>query len=135
MIPRANVTAWRARAPWPTDAQVEQDLALCRALVELFSRPAIAAALAFRGGTALHKLFLPVPGRYSEDLDLVQAEGGAIGPLLDRIKSTLAPWLGEPKRRLGSGGATLMYRFAATGLPAQTLRLKIEINTREHFAA
>ena len=26
MIPRAHVTAWRRDAPWPTDAQVEQDL-------------------------------------------------------------------------------------------------------------
>ena len=28
MIPRAQVTAWRARAPWPSDAQIEQDLIL-----------------------------------------------------------------------------------------------------------
>ena len=27
MIPRAHVTAWRVIAPWPTDAQVEQDRA------------------------------------------------------------------------------------------------------------
>lgn len=37
MIPRAFITAWRAKAPWSTDAQVEQDLVVCRALVELFS--------------------------------------------------------------------------------------------------
>ena len=49
MIPRAHVTAWRASAPWPTDAQIEQDLVLSRALVEMFSRPAVAQALAFRG--------------------------------------------------------------------------------------
>ena len=28
LIPRAQVTAWRARAPWPSDAQIEQDLIL-----------------------------------------------------------------------------------------------------------
>jgi len=28
LIPRAQVTAWRSHAPWPTDAQVEQDLVL-----------------------------------------------------------------------------------------------------------
>ena len=67
MIPRAHVTAWRARAPWPTDAQIEQDLILSRALVEMFSQPTLAQTLAFRGGTALHKLFLQQPGRYSED--------------------------------------------------------------------
>ena len=26
MIPRANITAWRTSAPWPDNAQVEQDL-------------------------------------------------------------------------------------------------------------
>ena len=57
MIPRANITAWRAHAPWATDAQVEQDLVLSRALVEIFSVPLLAERLAFRGGTALHKLF------------------------------------------------------------------------------
>src|SRR5262249_45205314 len=31
-------TAWRANAPWSTDAQVEQDLVICRAVVDL-SRP------------------------------------------------------------------------------------------------
>ena len=61
MIPRAHVTAWRARAPWPTDAQIEQDLILSRALVEMFSQPTLAQTLAFRGGTALHKLFLQQP--------------------------------------------------------------------------
>jgi hypothetical protein len=28
MIPRVYLTAWRSQAPWPTDAQVEQDLVL-----------------------------------------------------------------------------------------------------------
>ncbi len=37
MIPRAHITAWRSFAPWPDDAQVEQDLVLSRAMVELFS--------------------------------------------------------------------------------------------------
>ena len=32
MIPRAQITAWRAIAPWSTDAQVEQDLILSRAI-------------------------------------------------------------------------------------------------------
>jgi len=72
LIPRAHVTAWRASAPWPTDAQIEQDLVLSRALVEMFSRLAVAETVAFRGGSALHKLFLKQPGRYSEDIDLVQ---------------------------------------------------------------
>lgn len=74
VIPRAYITAWRSDAPWPDDAQVEQDLVIARALVELFGRPSLAAALAFRGGTALHKLHFESSGRYSEDIDLVQME-------------------------------------------------------------
>jgi hypothetical protein len=45
LIPRANITAWRKVAPWPSDAHVEQDLVLSRALVELFSRPVVAERL------------------------------------------------------------------------------------------
>src|SRR5262249_54076501 len=79
MIPRAAITAWRAFAPWLTDAQVEQDLVLSRAIVEIFSDPTLASSLVFRGGTALHKMFLTPPARYSEDIDLVQAAPGPIG--------------------------------------------------------
>ncbi len=56
MIPKDFITEWRDRAPWVLDRQVEQDLVISRALVELFSREPIAHALAFRGGTALYKL-------------------------------------------------------------------------------
>lgn len=63
MIPRAHITAWRAKAPWSTDAQVEQDLVVCRALVDLFSDELLARELAFRGGTALHKLHFDPAGR------------------------------------------------------------------------
>lgn len=51
MIPRGNIVTWRARAPWPKDAQVEQDLVITRVLVEVFSDPLLARRLAFRGGT------------------------------------------------------------------------------------
>ena len=36
MIQRDFIAAWRQKAPWPTDAQVDQDLVLSRALVEIF---------------------------------------------------------------------------------------------------
>ncbi len=65
MIPRAQITAWRACAPWPTDAQVEQDIVLSRALVELHGNAAVAGMVAFRGGTALYKLFFTTPGRFA----------------------------------------------------------------------
>jgi hypothetical protein len=49
MIPRAHITAWRNSAPWPGDDQVEHDLVLSRALVDLYSTASIAEGLGFRG--------------------------------------------------------------------------------------
>ena len=71
MIPKADITAWRHVAPWVSDAQVEQDLIISRALVVMFRKSSIAEQLAFRGGTALHKLHFNPARRYSEDIDLV----------------------------------------------------------------
>ncbi len=133
MIPRAHITAWRAHVPWPLDAQVEQDLVLSRALIEIFSESLLANSLAVRGGTALHKLYLTSPARYSEDIDLVQIKAAPIGPLLDALRTRLDPWFGEPKRRRGPSSVALIYRFETEMLPTTNMRLKIEINTREHF--
>ena len=72
MIPHDFITEWRQHASWIEDSQVEQDLVICRALVEIFSLDEAARTLAFRGGTALHKLHLAPAARYSEDIDLVQ---------------------------------------------------------------
>jgi predicted nucleotidyltransferase component of viral defense system len=134
VIPRANITAWRKTAPWPDNTQVEQDLVLSRALVELFRRPAFAESAVFRGGTALHKLSFDPPGRYSEDIDLVQRTAGPIGPIVDEIRAALDPWLGKPKWKAGQGRFTLHYRFDTTFTPVVQMRVKMEINTREHFA-
>ena len=76
MIPRDYITRRRERAPWSEDFQVEQDLVISRALVAIHSDPVLAEALAFRGGTALYKLYLTPPARYSEDIDLIQVESG-----------------------------------------------------------
>lgn len=134
MIPQANITAWRSVAPWADDAQVEQDLILSRAVVDLFAEPSIADKLALRGGTALNKLFIRPPSRYSEDIDLVQTTAGTIGPLLDAIRARLDSWLGRPKRSSAVGGVALVYLFESEIPPIRALRLKIEINTREHFS-
>lgn len=64
MIPRDYVTEWRAVAPWVQDFQVEQDLVISGALVEIFSHVHLRDALAFRGGTALYKLHLRPAARY-----------------------------------------------------------------------
>jgi predicted nucleotidyltransferase component of viral defense system len=133
LIPKANITAWRKAAPWSSDWQVEQDLVLSRCLVELFNRPAITERAVFRGGTALHKLFFKQPGRYSEDIDLVQREAGPIGTLIEGIRTVLDPWLGTPRWKAGHGRFSLYYRFETTIAPVVQSRVKLEINTREHF--
>ncbi len=102
-------------------------------MVEVFTDPTCLTALAFRGGTALHKLFLQPAGRYSEDLDLVQVAAGPIGPVISALRSKLTPWLGEPRWKQGEGLVTLVFRFESETPPVVPLRLKVEINTREHF--
>jgi predicted nucleotidyltransferase component of viral defense system len=72
MIPQAYITEWSNHAPWQTNEQIEQDFVICKALVEIFKDEFLADSLAFRGGTALHKLYLQPQSRYSEDIDLVQ---------------------------------------------------------------
>ena len=135
MIPKDFVSEWRAEAPWAADRQVEQDLVISRTLVELFSRPAIAGALAFRGGTALYKLHLRPAARYSEDIDLVQTEARPIGPVLDAIHSALDGWLGNPQWKQTEGRVTLTYRFDSEDIPSARSKVKVEINSREHFTA
>ncbi len=58
MIPYDSITAWSVTHPWPTREQVEQDLLLSQALCEIFKDPLLSGELVFRGGTALHKLYL-----------------------------------------------------------------------------
>lgn len=71
MIPRRYIQQWRNQVSWITDAQVEQDLVIGRAVIEIYSHPLLKKSLAFRGGTALGKLFFSPQLRYSEDIDLV----------------------------------------------------------------
>lgn len=132
MIPRAAIVAWRRVAPWASDAQVEQDLVLSRVLVELFSDEFLREHLAFRGGTALHKLFFNPATRYSEDIDLVQTRAGPIGPIPDRIRERLAWFQDGPRRERGPDVMHVVYTFDSEIEPVERLHLKIEINTREH---
>ncbi len=135
MIARANILEWRnAGYAWRTDPMVEQDLILSRILVDLFSNPIFREQLIFRGGTALHKLCFPKPLRYSEDIDLVQRDPGPIGPIFDALRNALGSWLGtKPTRKQGPGVVNLIYRVPSEDTPPLNLRIKIEINTREHF--
>ena len=132
MIPRAYTTEWRKKAPWKTNAQIEQDLIIERTIVELFTDDFISENLAFRGGTALHKLYVKNQQRYSEDIDLVQIKAVPYGPIIDRIRKRLN-FLGRPKRDQKIHNNTLTFYFDSEYPPIQRLKLKIETNCREHF--
>ena len=134
MIPRDYITEWRAEAPWVQDFQVEQDLVISRTLVEIFSRPLLRDSLALRGGTALYKLHLKPAARYSEDIDLVQTRAEPAGSMMEAMHTILDPWLGKPHWKQTEGRVTFVYRFGSEDTPPIRLRLKVEINSREHFA-
>lgn len=133
MIPRRYIEEWKAFAPWPENAQVEQDLVIERAIVEIFSDEFLNENLAFRGGTALHKLFLKPQSRYSEDIDLVQIKEGSIKPILVKLGERLK-FLGTTRTvKQKANNNTIVYRFESEIAPVINMRLKVEINCREHF--
>lgn len=131
MIPQTFLQAWSATAPWPDFRQVEQDLIISRALCDLFNAPALRGKIAFRGGTAINKLLFRRPLRYSEDIDLVQTRPEPIGTTVDAIRDALA-WLGGCNRNQAGHSMHLAFRFAPETDLQSTLKLKVEINTREH---
>lgn len=134
MIPKSYITHWKNYYNWPLEEQVEQDLIICRILLEMYSDPILANQLAFRGGTALQKLYFNKITRYSEDIDLVQINVGAIGETINRIRSIIDPWLGTPSYKRNEGRFVLYYTFLTENEPISKRKIKIEINTREHFA-
>ncbi len=131
MIPASYIQEWSHKAPWPDARQVEQDLIISRALCDLFNSPVLAGKIAFRGGTAINKLLFRQPLRYSEDIDLVQTQPEPIGPTIDAIREALA-WLGNCNRHQAGHSMHLVFKFAPEADSDTTLKLKVEINTREH---
>jgi predicted nucleotidyltransferase component of viral defense system len=131
MIPRAHIQQWTAHAPWPDLRQVEQDLIICRALCDLFGSDQLRGKLAFRGGTALNKLLFVKPLRYSEDIGLVQTQPESIKATVRAIRDVLA-WLGPCSYKPAKHSVHLAFKFTPETGDGSPLKLKIEINTREH---
>ena len=133
MISRADIIAWKTIAPWQSEAHVEQDLVISRALVEIFSDDILSKNLAFRGGTALHKLFIDNPLRYSEDIDLVQMKPEGIGKVIDRLREKLN-FLGKATVNQKEFNNTIVFKYESEIPPVVPMKLKVEINCREHFS-
>lgn len=134
MIPEAYITEWAAQAPWQANEQVEQDLIISRALVHIFSDSYLCKDLAFRGGTALNKLILPKPVRYSEDIDLVRRRTGPVKETVAKLQEQLS-FLGSSRVERSQNNVTLKFRFDSEIPPVIKLRLKVETNCREHRIA
>jgi predicted nucleotidyltransferase component of viral defense system len=134
LIPNAYIQAWRASAPWPDVRQVEQDLIICRALCDLFNAPALKGKIAFRGGTAINKLLFKRSLRYSEDIDLVQTTPEPIGATVDAVRDALS-WLGKCRRDHAGHSMHMIFKFTPETDTQSALKLKVEINTREHQSA
>lgn len=131
MIPEVFIQQWRNYTKWQTLAQVEQDLIISRALVDLYNHPHVQDALVFRGGTALNKLFIKPGARYSEDIDFVQKRAEGIGSTIDAIRQILKPWLGDPAWKITQRSAKLIYKYET--ISTTPGKLKVEINTTEHL--
>jgi predicted nucleotidyltransferase component of viral defense system len=135
MIPMMNIVAWGKTVPWVELRQVEQDLVICRALVEIFKDQFLREQLRFRGGTALNKLHFPTSQRYSEDIDLTRTTEGPVGKVLDRLREVLRLWMGQAHYDLGLIGPRLTFTMQAEDPNATApIRVKVEIATRERTA-
>ena len=132
MINIPAILDWEREYPWKLKSQVEQDLIICRAICALYNDEYLSEHLAFRGGTTLNKIYLYPQPRYSEDIDLVQINAEPIRETIDRIRDVLS-FLGKPVIKQKAHNNTLIFRFESEIPPVIPIRLKVEINTREHF--
>jgi predicted nucleotidyltransferase component of viral defense system len=132
MIPRAYITEWQEKTPWQLPEQIEQDLLISQALVKIYQNELLASHLAFRGGTALYKLFMNPATRYSEDIDLVQIKAGPIKEIVRNLQAVFAGFEKSTVKR-AENSFKLFYHYASEIEPVQKMRIKIEINSREHF--
>jgi predicted nucleotidyltransferase component of viral defense system len=131
LIPAANITAWRRQAPWPDDGQVEQDLILSRMMVEIANHDLLGPELAFRGGTCIHKLHLPTPARYSEDLDYVRRTKSGIKPHLSAL-AEIASTIGLEEAGTERSGSMVHTKFDATPTAGPgRIRVEVELNIVE----
>ncbi len=139
MIPAQVIAARRATHPWINDRQVEQDLILTRPAVEIAEHPELRDRLVWRGGTRLHKIVMPEPLRYNEDLDYVAfgISGADFGPVLSALREVAAA-AGLDVARTTSKQRKLEIRLrfdpAGDG-PASNIKVEINIDEVEPLLA
>ncbi len=65
----------------------------------------------------------------------MQVRPEAAGDMMNALREVLEPWLGKPQWKQTEGRVTFNYRFQSEDPTPVTLRLKVEVSTREHFTA
>lgn len=133
MIDERYLAEWAVDHPWTRNEYVEQDLVICRAIVDIFSDPFLAERLAWKGGTALHKLYVHPQARYSEDIDLVQLKPEPIKPVFERLGSVLS-WLPGKSTQQTRFSNKIKFKYVSEVEPSVPMRLKVEINCVEHHS-
>ena len=131
MIRERFLLEWARQFPWRRSEQVEQDLLISRTVVAIYSDPYLAERLAWRGGTALYKLYLTPQPRYSEDIDLVLIRPEPMGPILDRLREVTS-FVPDKQAKGKRFSHILKLRFVSEA-GAIPCRIKVEINCNEHF--
>lgn len=96
-------------------------------MIAIYEDEFLSSNLAFRGGTALHKLYLSQQPRYSEDIDLVQIKAGNVGEILDKLREVLT-FLGRPVIKQKRNNNTMLFKVESTFPPIVPIKLKVEIN-------
>jgi len=130
--------------PWTDELQVEQDLLLSLSMVAIFEDKFLKEHIAMRGGTALHKIHLAPPARYSEDVDLVAITERDETHIAAGLKRVLRPILGERVRSIPKDIALkvrnvfrpsrilrMEYEVPSVMAPARGMKIKIETNVSE----
>ena len=135
MIPLPEIQARRAqRRSWTLD-EVEQDMLLDRLVVEIADDSYLAGALVLKGGTCLHKLWLPEPWRYSKDLDYERTEDAPMGPIFDKLRAAglRAGFTQKPRTSPGKLLSHVVYR--GTFFDGATMSIGIDVPTSPPAAA
>lgn len=128
MIPEPVLTQWRLRAPWGDDRQVAQDLLLSLLAIRVARDPRLSDALAWRGGTALHKLYLETARRYSEDLDYVLVSRAGHTAVADALKRVVGELEMECDRDEVSDTRVTVWARVRVPAVGDDVRIKFEVN-------
>lgn len=83
------------------------------------------------GEERLYTSFFSPAVRYSEDIDLVQIKAEPFGAIIDSVRECL-PYLGKPKVKQKQHNNAIIFSIQSED--EVPIKLKIEVNTREHFS-